>query len=112
MIVTTPAGLPLQRVFGPAWRPLAQTAPAAEWMAYVLANKFVQPALRASTVAHIDCKAVVDAIAAPRRALSAAAQHAGMYKTALKDAAGLSPLGATKVKAHCLGPDLVGDELV
>lgn len=93
-----PGGGVERRAFGPNWTPMLQTAPAAEWAAWLMATGLMQPAARGPV--RSDCLHVVRWLAKPAKAaLHGGFIHAGFVRQGLASEAGLKA-PVSKVAGH------------
>ena len=103
-------GFPIARAYGPVWLPLPQSAPSAEWAAYVVACQLC----RGPTEVHMDCLSVINVLRKGQHLqLHHKHTHAGYARSALGEDGAKLINGIHKVKAHqdILGGGLEGREL-
>ena len=105
--------VPYRRAFGPVWQPMIQSAPAAEWMAWLMAIK-----LGARSCIKSDNKHVVDwNVQSDSMAATGNAVHAGSIRESLRSLRGLPRPTVEKVVGHAREkgiaiplPDALGNE--
>ena len=103
-------GFPVARAYGPVWLPFPQSAPSAEWAAYVVACQLC----KGPTEVHMDCLSVINMLRNGHHLQSHNNHtHAGYARSALGENGSKLITGVCKVKAHqdMLGGGLEGREL-